>query len=220
MIPTDDLSVVIPEIINIIENKDYRTLCHASGVQRFGGLIMEKLGLSSELFGLFYSAAILHDLGKIFWPDDFLHKNINLDREQFLNVMKHPDSATHFLKMAGVDSRVISIVRHHHERYDGNTEGKHPGYPDGLKGEEIPFLSRILAVADTYEALVVGRPYRQPVSKIDAVKIIVGEKNKQFDPRVVDAFIAAIYDFEKERDSDPEFIRQLSFFLGFNNFFY
>ncbi|HBE03994.1 MAG: hypothetical protein A2096_08715 [Spirochaetes bacterium GWF1_41_5] len=210
----EEVSALIPEIIGIIENKDIKTLHHASGVQRYGSLIMEKLGLDEEYVSLFYTAAIFHDLGKIFWPDEFLNQHINLSLEQFTDVMKHPDSATHFLQMAGVDPRIIQAVRHHHERYDGDMQCKHPGYPDGLKGEQIPFLARILAVADTYEALTSGRPYRDAIAKMTALAIIESEKGKQFDPIVVDALWAAIIDFEKKKQSDIVFLSEIDFYTG------
>jgi len=130
-------------------------------------------------------AALLHDVGKIGIPDHILNKASHLTKEEYEKVKEHPITGATILNPIKALGCVAEEVRAHHERYDG------AGYPDGLKGEEIPFIARIIAVTDTYDAITSDRPYRQRKMAEVAVQIIKENSGTQFDPIVVSAFLLA-----------------------------
>ena len=130
-----------------------------------------------------YVAGNLHDIGKIGIPDNILLKPGSLTEEEYTVVKKHPVSGSNIIGHLGMWTDEQSIIRHHHERYDGK------GYPDGLKGKEIPFLSRILSVADVFDALTTDRAYRKKMEDEVAVEIIKENDGSQFDPEIVAVFM-------------------------------
>jgi HD-GYP domain-containing protein (c-di-GMP phosphodiesterase class II) len=125
----------------------------------------------------------VHDIGKIAIPDKILLKKGPLTKAEFEIVKQHPKIAVEIMSVAELLSESIPYVLHHHEKYDGT------GYPDGLKGEDIPLGARIISIVDVYEALTADRPYRKAMSNQDAIKIIQDNSGTQFEPRVVEAFI-------------------------------
>ncbi|MGB2600329.1 MAG: HD domain-containing phosphohydrolase [Candidatus Omnitrophota bacterium] len=135
-------------------------------------------------------AGLLHDVGKIGVPDSILNKKSQLTKEEYERVKEHSVTGAAILYPISELGDIAKEVRAHHERYDGT------GYPDGLRGESIPFISRIIAVADTYDAITSDRPYRQKSMSEIAVKIIKENSGTQFDPIVVSAFLLA---HKKER---------------------
>jgi HD-GYP domain-containing protein (c-di-GMP phosphodiesterase class II) len=128
-------------------------------------------------------ASVLHDVGKIAVPEVILNKDGKLTEEEFSYIKEHPARGESILKPVVELNEVCRIVRSHHERYDGK------GYPDGLTGQAIPLGARIMAVADTYDAITSDRPYRKGKSHNYAVKEIVKCSGSQFDPEVVENFI-------------------------------
>jgi HD-GYP domain-containing protein (c-di-GMP phosphodiesterase class II) len=122
-------------------------------------------------------------------PDSILLKPGKLTNEEFDIIKKHPDIGADILKSISIMHRETDIIRYHHERYDGK------GYPAGLKGKEIPFLSRIISLADTFDAMTSERPYRKALSTEDATKEISRCKGSQFDPSLADSFIKAISNY-------------------------
>ena len=130
------------------------------------------------------AALLLHDIGKRAIPDAILRKPGPLDAAELAEVRRHPEEGARLLRMVGAPHRVIAIVRHHHERWDG------AGYPDGIAGDEIPFGARVTAVADALDAMTSRRPYRRPLSLDDAMGELFAEAGRQFDPDCVDAFLA------------------------------
>jgi HD-GYP domain-containing protein (c-di-GMP phosphodiesterase class II) len=140
-----------------------------------------ELGLSEEQLNTLELAVYVHDLGKIGIPDEVLSKPGKLTDDEWVDILRHPSLSAGFL--AGIEelAEVASIVRHHHERVDGS------GYPDGFKGEAIPFLSRILSVADAFEAMTSPRPYRKAISWEEALAELRNNAGTQFDPEVVEA---------------------------------
>ena len=135
-------------------------------------------------------AGQLHDIGKIGVEKEILCKQSWLNSEEFEKMANHPVIAWKILEPAGFLSEAREIILSHHERYDGK------GYPRCLSGEEICVAGRILAVADTYDAMTSDRPYRRRLGKKDALSVIKREKGEQFDPAVVEAFLMAQKDFE------------------------
>lgn len=166
-----------------VEAKDTYTRGHSDRVSEYSVLIGEKLGLPEEDIRRLRIGGLFHDVGKIGVPDIILQKNGKLTDDEYSEIKNHPTIGAHILSSASIFQDIIPIVKHHHERYDGR------GYPGQLKGEEIPYLARIAAVADAFDAMTSRRVYRDSLP-IDAV-ISEIEKNKgtQFDPQIADAFL-------------------------------
>ena len=129
---------------------------------------------------------MLHDLGKIGIPDDILHKNGKLTKEEYEIIKKHPHIGTEIMRPIHFLGELIPAILYHHERFDGL------GYSAGLKGKEIPLGARIVAIADVYQALVSDRPYRKAYSKEEALGIIREGAGTQFDPAIVETFLAIV----------------------------
>ena len=166
-----------------VEAKDTYTRGHSDRVSEYSVLLGNKLGLSDEDINTLKIGGLFHDIGKIGVPDSILLKTSKLTDDEYSEIKNHPSIGAHILSNATIFQNVIPIVKHHHERYDGN------GYPGKLKGEDIPFLSRITAVADSFDAMTSKRTYRDSLS-LDIVKSEIERcKGTQFDPDLADAFL-------------------------------
>ncbi len=186
-----------------VEAKDTYTRGHSDRVSSYSVLIGEKLGLSEEDINNLRIGGLFHDIGKIGVPDSILLKESKLTDDEYSEIKNHPAIGAHILSNATIFKDIIPIVKHHHERFDGR------GYPGKLSGEEIPYLARITAVADAFDAMTSKRTYRNSLS-IDIVKEEI-EKNKgtQFDPQIANAFLDILnteyYKIEEIRKKfDPE----------------
>ena len=166
-----------------IELKDHYTGEHVEKTVTYATEIAFALGLSRYETEMIRQAAILHDLGKIGISDKILMKKSKLTEKEMEEIRKHPGIAADILRPIHVLNAIIPFILYHHERWDGK------GYPDGLKGEEIPLGARIVAISDVYQALISNRPYRKAFPKKDAIKIIEEASGKQFDPKIVYVFI-------------------------------
>jgi response regulator RpfG family c-di-GMP phosphodiesterase len=171
-------------LAHAVEAKDPYTAGHARRVTGYAMTLAEQTG-GVDLLS-FRLAGDLHDVGKIGVPDSVLGKPERLTRREFDQVRKHPVIGARILKPLIDDPLVIGVVRHHHERWDGL------GYPDGLKAEAIPFPARVLAVADTLDAMTSLRAYRDGMPWETAVAVIRDCAGTQFDPAVVAAFDATL----------------------------
>ena len=167
-----------------IEAKDYYTGEHAENMVSIAVEIGKKLNVSQKEIENLKHAAILHDLGKIGIPDKILHKKGKLTGKEFKEIKTHPRIGAEIIRSVHFLKEVVSMVLHHHERFDGL------GYSSGLKGRDIPLGARIIAVADVYQALVSDRPYRKAYGKKEALKIIQEGAGTQFDPEIVKVFLA------------------------------
>lgn len=167
-----------------IERKDPYTGGHVRRVTRYSLLLGAELHLVADDLEELWLAATLHDVGKIFVSDAILGKPAPLTPEETAVMNAHPVDGEHIL--AGVKDlrRVLAGVRNHHERWDGR------GYPDGLQGEEIPLAARIIAVADTFDAMTTSRPYRRGLDRDQAAREIGNSAGTQFCPQVVAAFLS------------------------------
>ncbi|MFA4992134.1 MAG: HD domain-containing phosphohydrolase [Candidatus Omnitrophota bacterium] len=171
-----------------VDEKDAYTRGHLDHVTKYGMVVAEELvamtsvNLDAEELK---TALLLHDIGKIGVPDALLHKNGNLTPEEFEVMKQHPEIGERIVQPIEKLKKVGKIIRHHQERYDGR------GYPDGLKGEDIPLEARIVAVVDAYHAMVSDRPYRKALSENTALKELKDNAGTQFDPRIVEAFFRA-----------------------------
>lgn len=166
-----------------IKAKDYYTSEHGENMVSIAVKIGRKLNLSEGEIENLKHAAMLHDLGKIGIPDNILHKRSKLTKKEFEKIKKHPLIGAEIIRSIHFLNGIAPIVLYHHERFDGL------GYCAGLKGNEIPIGARIVAVADTYQALISDRPYRKSYKKQEALDIIRESSGTQFDPKVVKVFL-------------------------------
>ena len=166
-----------------IEAKDIYTRGHSDRVAEFSVLIGKKLGLSDEDLHTLHLGGLFHDVGKIGVPDSILQKADKLTDDEYSQIKQHPNIGVHILSNAEIFNDILPIVEHHHERYDGN------GYPGKLAGEDIPYLARIAAVADSFDAMSSRRAYRDSLSLDKIVSEFMRCRGTQFDPKIDDVFI-------------------------------
>jgi putative nucleotidyltransferase with HDIG domain len=156
---------------------------HARRVSRYSAGIARQLDLPWREVAQVRQAAAVHDIGKLEMPAWIVNKRGPLSDEEFAIVEKHVLIGAKMVAGLGEDEEMVSIVRHHHERFDGR------GYPDGLAGEEIPLGARIVAVADTFDAVTASRPYRAAVGHPEAFELLGAVAGTQLDPELVRAFL-------------------------------
>jgi putative two-component system response regulator len=191
------LKKVLNVLMKALDAKDTYTFGHSLRVARLAKQMGEALQLSEDDLQTLQISAFLHDVGKIGIPDRILKKRAGLQKDEINITRDHPEIGSRLLAEFPEFSEVASIVRHHHERYDGS------GYPDGLKGEAIPLFSRIIAIIDAYEALISNRCYRQGTDRESALGEIIANAGTQFDPALVDVFVKVLNNIQNER-SIPE----------------
>jgi putative nucleotidyltransferase with HDIG domain len=176
----------VETLVRTIQAKDQYTSGHSTRVSRYALLIADKLGLSTKDKHQLYLASMLHDIGKIGVPDELLHRPGKLTDEEMERVRNHVQLGASMIEMLGEMHPIVPLIRHHHEAWDGS------GYPDGLKGEEIPLISRIISVADMYDAMTSDRPYRGRRSHETATAEIKRVTGTKLDPRVAEAFLQVL----------------------------
>jgi diguanylate cyclase (GGDEF)-like protein/putative nucleotidyltransferase with HDIG domain len=167
--------------------RDRYTGEHSEAVIEMSGSVARNLGCGASDVDRVKSAALLHDIGKVAIPDEILHKAGPLTDEEWTLMKEHPVIGERILRVLPGLGTVARIVRHEHERWDGQ------GYPDGLSGQEIPLGSRIIIAADTYHAITSDRPYRAARSHAEAVEELTRCAGSQFDPTVTAALIGHLY---------------------------
>jgi putative nucleotidyltransferase with HDIG domain len=178
----------VETLVRTIQAKDQYTAGHSTRVSRYSLMIADKLGLSTKDKHQLYLAAMLHDIGKIGVPDDLLNRPGHLSQEEMERVRNHVVVGASMIEMLGEMHPIVPLIRHHHECYDGS------GYPDGLQGEQIPLISRIIAVADMYDAMTSDRPYRKRRTHQFAVEEILSVSGTKIDPKVAEAFLDVLKD--------------------------
>jgi putative nucleotidyltransferase with HDIG domain len=176
----------IGALSDAIEIRDAYTAGHSQQIALHSLAIAEELGLSEKEQELIHFAALLHDIGKIGVSDAILQKPGRLSAQELVEMREHCAIGARVAKRIEKLRPVVPIIYHHHERYDGT------GYPDGLKGEAIPLLARVLAAADALGAMASDRPYRQAFSIERALDEIRKASGSQFDPVVVEALFRAL----------------------------
>jgi len=186
----------VKSLASAIDAKDEYTRHHSARVTEFTLKIARNMGRSEKELEDLELAALLHDIGKIAVPESILNKPGKLSDEEFARIKEHPGRGQDILKPVIELREVGNVVRSHHEKYDGG------GYPDGLKGKEIPLGSRIMAIADAYDSITSERPYRNATSHRRAVKEIINCSVTQFDPEVVEHFLEVCGSFLSEEDRE------------------
>lgn len=169
-----------------VEAKDPYTSAHANRVGEYAVELAEAFELPFTSIENIKTAAILHDIGKIGINDSILNKASRLTAEEYQEIMKHPSIGADIICKVDFLKDITVIVKHHHERYDGK------GYPDGLKGDEIPIEASVLMIADSYDAMTSDRPYRKALTQEEAIEELRKNAGTQFHPELVVKFISII----------------------------
>ena len=168
-------------LIYILESKEPYTSGHSERVSLYSGIIAQDLLLTPQEKEDLQIATLLHDIGKIGLSNRLLRKN-GLSQDDCLDIRQHPVKGVHLIEPLSFSPSITSAIRHHHEWWNGS------GYPDGLSGEEIPLLARIISLADSYDAMASDRPYRQGLSIKKVEDEIAKNAGIQFDPKIVSLF--------------------------------
>lgn len=184
-----DLLRVARALTQAVEAKDAYTEGHLRRVSEYAVAVGEKLGLRGQDLETLHYASMLHDVGKLGIPEELLRKEGPLEPHEVELMRRHPEIGARMLEKLDLLNDAAPLVLHHQERFDGLRSGNHPGYPGGLAGDSIPLGARIIAVVDAFDAMTTTRPYRRALPVEEAVTVIRTERGKQFDPRVVDAFL-------------------------------
>ena len=183
----DSLIGTAEALANTLEAKDLYTADHARSIADLAVALGDEMGLDAEQLEDLRYGAIFHDIGKIAIPDAILHKAGPLTPAERAQIERHPIIGEQIVApVSFLSDAVRSIVRHDHEHWDGS------GYPDGLRGEQIPLGARIVLVVDAYNAMVSDRPYRRAMSEADARRELRNNAGTQFDRRVIGAFMRVL----------------------------
>ncbi len=192
----DVCEMAVRSILQALDMKDHYTFGHSMRVTYYALTLGREIGLSEkELYNL-ELACLFHDIGKIGIPDSILLKPERLNNEEFQIMKTHPEKTAEILKGFEPFQEIAIFAKHHHERYDGR------GYPSQLKGEEIPLFSRIILIADTFDAMTSTRPYRKGLPYQVAFDELIKFSGTQFDPKLAQQFITAMKkDQQKQEDT-------------------
>ena len=188
----DLFSGTVKAIVEALDAKDSYTLGRSRRVAYYAMKITNKLSLKSSEVSRIELAGLLHDIGMIGVAEEILNKTQKLTEEEYEKIKTHVQYSVKILEDIKQLNEITEIIKYHHEHYDGN------GYPYGLKGEEIPLGSRIIAIADAYDSMVSKRAYRESLSSEEALKVIEEASGKQFDPHLVQVFKEILPEAVKE----------------------
>ncbi len=181
----------IKALAQAVEAKDPYSAGHSKRVGAYATKIGQAMGLDEEMLRVLNDAGVLHDIGKIGIKDEILLKPSPLTPDEQKIMQQHPVIGEAIIKPVRSLQKVVALVRHHHEKFDGT------GYPSGLKGEGIPLGARILSVADTYDSMITDRPYRKRLTIEDAKAELKKYSGTQYDPVVVEAFFRVVAEREE-----------------------
>lgn len=177
------IKLTVEKLYKLIFNFDPEIAYHSSNVKKIALMLTENLGLSKQTKNDIANAALLHDIGKIMIPKSILGKPSTLTPKEFQIVKEHSLYGYQILENISGLQHIANAILYHHEFFNGT------GYPTGKYGLEIPFISRVLAISDVYEAITSDRCYRKALSKEQANKMILEGSGTQFDPMLVDDFL-------------------------------
>ena len=173
-----------------IDARDNYTLGHSARVSNLSSIVGSNLNLGADALADLEVAAMFHDVGKIRTPDSIIKKTAALTDEEYDEMMKHTINGAEILHVAESLHKFIPAVKHHHEWFNGG------GYPDGLKEDNIPLQASIISITDAFDAMTSSRPYRPALEKEIAVQRIIEGRGVQFEPRITDAFLEVLQDYE------------------------
>ncbi len=184
---------IIGALVGALEAKDKYTHGHSAATMLHAVELARRLNLNDEAVAQTQLAALFHDIGKIGVPESILRKPGPLDDNEWTEMKVHPDIGDQLLANVPSLDKVRPVVRAHHERYDGK------GYPLGLKGDEIPMAAQVIGVADAFQAMTSTRSYRKAMSRSNAIAELERSKGTQFNPAVVDAFLAILHEEQTKK---------------------
>ena len=187
----------IETLRTVVETRDAETKGHSERVSSLGVALAKEMGMSEKEVDQIRIAGLFHDIGKIGVPDAILLKNGPLTDAEYEEIKKHPDEGEKIIAAYVPFKEMLPIVRSHHERFDGR------GYPDKLKGEEITLGARVIAVADSFDAMISNRTYRQGLGYEKTMAEMEKGRNTQFDSQVVDALLRVV-----EKNGQEAFMRK------------
>jgi HD-GYP domain-containing protein (c-di-GMP phosphodiesterase class II)/multisubunit Na+/H+ antiporter MnhG subunit len=180
-------------LVEAMEAKDPSIKEHLRSVSSLSLRIGREMSLSGDQMEALANGALLHDVGKIGIPDSILQKTVRLTEEEYTVIKQHPALGVGILAPLEEMESALPVVKHHHERYDGR------GYPDGLEGENIPLIARIVSVADAFDSMIRARPYGYGVPQEAALEEIRENSGTQFDPKIVSVLLEAVYAPDERR---------------------
>jgi putative nucleotidyltransferase with HDIG domain len=184
--PQRTASGVIEGVLVMLKARDEATCAHSHATGAWCRRLSEALKLTPAMTDIIWKAGVLHDIGKIATPDGILFKTGPLNEDEWTIMKAHAEFGAEILSELPALAAYAPIVRSHHERWDGR------GYPNGLKGEEIPFEARVVAVADAFHAMISNRPYRPAIGQRQAMDILREGSGTQWDPTIISAMIAML----------------------------
>jgi putative nucleotidyltransferase with HDIG domain len=198
---------VLAALVQTLSLRDRMTARHSAAVARYARAIAEEVGCSTAEQELVHTAGLLHDIGKFAFPDRILLANRKLDDDDWKIVRTHPYQGARLVRRINGYGPVAEIILAHHERIDGR------GYPRGLTGEQIPLLSRMISIADTYDVMTARDSYRDPVSQAEAIAELRRVSGAQLDGELVEAFIRILErsGLQFQHTTDADFERELDF---------
>lgn len=205
----DPTESILFALAQAVEQRDHQTAGHCERLAFVGVALGMALGLDRPQLLTLYRGGYLHDIGKVGIPDSILFKPGKLTAQEWVTMRSHATRGEEICRPLASLQPVLPIIRHHHERWDGS------GYPDGLSGDQIPLLARIVQVADIYDALISPRPYKPALSRAEALRIMSEETERGWrDPEVVGLFlqlhekvISRIADYTTGADRNLEAMR-------------
>jgi len=189
-------------LLTAMEEKDIYTAGHTARVTKYALMIGQELGLSNNDMIVLERAAQLHDIGKLVIDNSSIEKEGPLDKEEWMWLQRHPDVGGNIVKPLGFLEREEEIIRHHHERIDGR------GYPFSRSGKELDLLTKVVTVADSFDAMTSKRAYKNNMSEQEAVEELSRCADSQFDQTVVQAFIAALSNKIESTNKDYQSVLQ------------
>jgi len=176
----------LKSLLEALEAKDPYTSGHSVRVAEYALELAQEIHYPKEKLNILERAALLHDIGKIGLKDEILHKKTQLTEEEYDTIKRHEIESVKILEPIAFLKMILPAILHHHEHFDGS------GYPHGLRGEMIPLESRIIAIADSFDAMTTGRGYNNPLDKKEAIKALRESAGKQLDPALTEEFIKAL----------------------------
>jgi putative nucleotidyltransferase with HDIG domain len=182
----DEIDVVLDDLLSQLDQSDVLTAEHSRAVSSWCSRLAKRLGSSKDEILHLGRAGLIHDIGKVTTPAAILQAPRRLDDEEMQVMRRHAEAGALIVSEVPLIANLVPAVRNHHERFDGN------GYPDRLKWEAIPRVARIVAVADSFNAMIGRRPYRPPMAPSAALEQLVAGRGDQFDPEIVDAMIDVV----------------------------
>jgi putative nucleotidyltransferase with HDIG domain len=182
----DEIDVVLDDLLTQLDQSDALTAEHSRAVASWCGRLAKRLGSSKDEIVHLTRAGLIHDIGKVTTPAEILGAPRRLDDEEMEIMRRHAEAGAFIVQDVPLIRHLTPAVRNHHERFDGT------GYPDRLRFEDIPYVARVVAVADSFNAMIGRRPYRPPLAPSVALERLVEGRGDQFDPDIVDAMIDVV----------------------------